>query len=310
MTTDMLAIWEYGHRVAVVERDDRGRLRLTYTDEALATFTPGTPLLSWAMPLTATRYPQGTVKPFLDGLLPEGYARLVIAADLGLVADDTFGLLSALGRDIAGALIALPDGELPPTQSTTATAAPLTDEELGDLVARLRVAPLGVDEHVRLSLAGVQEKLVLTRTPDGAWGRPVDGTPSTHIVKPQIAAYPHTVENEAFCMRMAKHLGLPVANVETIVVGDRKLLVVERYDRVLHEDGRVDRIHQEDFCQALRISPDHKYQELGGPSLASIAKILGFAVGPEALETLLRAVTLNVVIGNADAHGKNFSLLH
>jgi serine/threonine-protein kinase HipA len=310
VTSNVLVVWQYGHRVAVVERDARGRLRLSYTEEAHEAFAPGLPLLSWSMPLVGTRYPHGTVKPFFDGLLPEGYARLAIAADLGLLADDTFGLLNVLGRDSAGALIILPDGEPPPAQSTTATATPLTDEELATLVSRLRVAPLGVDERVRLSLAGVQEKLVLTRMPDGAWGRPVDGTPSTHILKPAIAAYPYTVENEAFCMRVAKHLDLPVAGVETIVVQDRKLLVVERYDRVLHADGRVERVHQEDFCQALRVSPDRKYQELGGPSLRNIARVVDVAVGPEALETLLRMVVLNVLIGNADAHAKNFSLLH
>jgi serine/threonine-protein kinase HipA len=309
VTSNALAVWLYGHRVAVIERDTRGRLRLTYTDEALDAFEPGTPLLSWSMPLTGTRYSQGTVKPFLDGLLPEGYARLVIAADRGLVADDTFGLLSVLGRDSAGALIIVPDGEVP-GEPTTATAPPLTDEELLGLVSRLRVAPLGVDERVRLSLAGVQEKLVLTRRPDGAWGRPVDGIPSTHILKPAIPAYPHTVENEAFCMRLAMHLGLPVAGVEVVNVQGRELLVVERYDRVLHGDGRVDRIHQEDFCQALLVRPDRKYQELGGPSLAKIAQVVGVAVGSDALEALLRAVVLNVLIGNADAHAKNFSLLH
>jgi len=309
VTTNRLAVWQYGHRVAVIDRDDRGRPRLSYTEEALEAFTPGVPLLSWSMPLTRTRYPQGTVKPFLDGLLPEGNARLVIAADHGLLADDTFGLLSALGRDSAGALVILADGETP-EESLTVSAPPLTDEEIVGLVSRLRVAPLGVDAQVRLSLAGVQEKLLLVRRPDGTWARPAGGIPSTHILKPAIAAYPHTVENEAFCMRLAKHLGLPVANVEVEVFQDRKLLVVERYDRLLHADGRVDRVHQEDFCQALRVGPDRKYQALGGPSLANVAQVVEVAVGPGALEALLRAVVLNVLIGNADAHAKNLSLLH
>lgn len=309
MTANRLAVWVYGHRVAVVERDGRGRLRLSYTDEALETFTPGVPLLSWSMPLTSSRYAHGTVRPFLDGLLPEGNARLTIAAERGLLADDTFGLLSILGRESAGALIILPDGEAPDEPSTVAAPA-LSDEELVGLVTRLPAAPLGVDEQVRLSLAGVQEKLVLTRRPDGAWARPVGGNPSTHILKPAIAAYPNTIENEAFCMRVAKHLDLPVAGVEVIVVQDRKLLVVDRYDRVTHAGGRVDRIHQEDFCQALRVGPERKYQGLGGPSLTNVAQVVEVAVGAEALEALLRAVMLNILIGNADAHAKNFSLLH
>lgn len=132
-----------------------------------------------------------------------------------------------------------PDDEPPPAKPTIRTAAPLHGDELAELVANLRSAPLGVSGTVRVSLGGVQEKLLLTRMTDGSRGRPVDGTPSTHILKPEIAAYPQTVENEVFCMRIAKHLGLAVAEVEMMVVGGRKLLVVERYDRVVGPDGSV-----------------------------------------------------------------------
>jgi serine/threonine-protein kinase HipA len=174
----------------------------------------------------------------------------------------------------------------------------------------MAAAVLGVGGRVRVSLAGVQEKLLLTRMPGGKWGRPVDGTPSTHILKPEIARFPNTVENEAFCMRLAKNLGLSAASVETTLVNGRKLIIVQRYDRVIHQDGSVQRLHQEDFCQATGVLPDKKYQEDGGPSLTRIAGILQ-AVAPAAdIEALLRAVVLNVLIGNGDAHAKNFSLLH
>jgi serine/threonine-protein kinase HipA len=163
---------------------------------------------------------------------------------------------------------------------------------------------------VRISLAGVQEKLVLTRMPDGSWGRPVDGTPSTHILKPEIARFPDTVENEAFCMRVAQHLGLDVATVETTEVAGRKLIVVERYDRRVAADGSVERIHQEDFCQATGVAPEAKYEEDGGPSLLRIAGILQAVAAPDSLERLLQTVTVNSLIGNGDAHAKNFSLLH
>lgn len=145
---------------------------------------------------------------------------------------------------------------------------------------------------------------------DGAWGRPVDGTPSTHLLKPEIAAYPHTVENEAFCMRIARHLGLAVAAVETTEIAGRKLIVVERYDRAVGADGSVERVHQEDFCQATGIPPDTKYEEDGGPTLRRVADILQAVATPDSLERLAQAVTLNVVLGNGDAHAKNFSLLH
>ncbi len=303
---DELAVWLNGVRVAVIER----RLRMAYTKDALDQFAPGVPVLSLSLPLTAKPYPQGVVRAFLEGLLPEGDSRNAIAAALDLKARDTYGLIRALGRDCAGALVIQPADEPAPSQPTTLTAERLSDEDVAELVANLRNAPLGVDKRVRVSLAGVQEKLLLTRMPDGAWGRPVDGTPSTHILKPEIAAYPNTVENEAFCMRIAKHLGLDVAPVETTAAARRKLIVVERYDRLVHSDGSVERLHQEDFCQASGLPPERKYEEDGGPSLRKIADIVQAAAAPDSIETLLRAVTLNILIGNGDAHAKNFSLLH
>ncbi len=304
-----LAVWLYGTQVARISLD-RGRLRLQYTDDALQRYPLGTPLLSLSLPLAGQRYPHGVVRPFVDGLLPEGESRAAIANDVGLLRDDTFGLIRALGRDCAGAIVIQPAAEPAPPPPSTLRAEPLDDAGLEQLVANLRGAPLGVSGRVRVSLAGIQEKLLLTRRPDGTWGRPVDGTPSTHILKPEVAANPNTVENEAFCMRFARHLGVPTAPIETAVVGRRPLIVVERYDRLVHEDGTVERIHQEDFCQAIAVPPERKYQEDGGPSFRRIAEILETAVSPDALELLLQAVTINVLIANGDAHAKNFSLLH
>jgi len=308
--TERLSIWLYGVLVARIEQGSNGRLRLLYTDEARARFGLGAPLLSLDLPIIEQAFPNARTRAFLDGLLPESDARATIAAEFNLVANDTFGLLSELGRDCAGALIVLPDESPPPELATTSTAEPLSDAELDELVRGLRSRPLGVGGRVRLSLAGVQEKLLLTKMPDGSWGRPVDGTPSTHIVKPAHAAHPNTVENEAFCMRVAKYAGLPVAEVGLIEVGRRKLIVIERFDRTVDAEGAVTRVHQEDMCQALGIPPAKKYQEDGGPSLRQVAGVLGSATQRSSLETLLRAVTFNVALGNADAHGKNFSLLH
>lgn len=306
--SDRIAIWLYETKVAIVERD-RHRMRLWYTPEALETFPDGAPLLSLPLALSEERFPNGVVRSFLDGLLPEGDARRVIAEDLGLRADDTFGLARALGRDCAGALVIQRDDEDAPKAPTTLTAEPLTEEDLALLVDNLRSAPLGVNQRVRISLAGVQEKLLLTRLPDGTWGRPVDGTPSTHILKPEIREYPHTVENEAFCMRLARHLGMTVADIDTVTVNERQLIVVSRYDRAVARSGAVERIHQEDFCQATGLLPSKKYEEDSGPSLRKMAGILR-TVDRDSLETLLEATTLNVLIGNGDAHAKNFSLLH
>jgi serine/threonine-protein kinase HipA len=306
---DGLAVWLDNLRVADIYQERR-RLRLVYTEEAMHRYALGTPLLSLSLPLTGQRYPHGVVRAFLDGLLPEGEARQVIARDVGVDRDDTYGLIRALGRDCAGALVIQPSDDPEPPRPTTLTAEPLTNAEIAELVADLRSAPLGVSGRVRISLAGVQEKLLLTRMPDGKWGRPVDGTPSTHILKPEIASLPNTVENEAFCMRLAKHLGLMAASIETTQVDGRKLIIVERYDRIILDDGSVQRLHQEDFCQATGISPDKKYEEDGGPPLTRIVEILQSIAPTADIEALLRAVVLNVLIGNGDAHAKNFSLLH
>jgi serine/threonine-protein kinase HipA len=303
-----LSIWLYDMEVATVELERR-RLRLRYTQQALDSFARGVPLLSSQLRVSDDPYPNGATSAFLDGLLPEGDPRRAIADDLGLRADDTFGLARALGRDCAGALVIQPHDEQAPPVATVLTAERLSESDVGELVANLRSAPLGADSRTRISLAGVQEKLLLTRLLDGAWGRPVDGTPSTHILKPEIQAYPHTVENEAFCMRLARQLDLAVADVETSTASGRKLLVVSRYDRIVDSDGAVRRIHQEDLCQATGTPPARKYEEDGGPSLRRFAALLA-AADPDSLPTLLAATTLNVAIGNGDAHAKNFSLLH
>ncbi|MGO8862075.1 MAG: HipA domain-containing protein [Acidimicrobiales bacterium] len=305
-----LAVWLYGDCVALIDQE-RGRPRLTYTPTALERYPLGTPLLSLALPVRPERYPQGLVRPFLDGLLPEGQARLAIADDFYLPSRDTFGLIRAIGRDCAGAIVIQPvEDPPPPSPPTTLSAEPLTSDDIELLVQNLRTAPLGVDERVRLSLGGVQEKLLLTRMPNGSWGRPVDGTPSTHIIKPEIARFPGTVENEAFCMRIAKNMGVNVAEVDVISVGARRLLAITRFDRNIHADGAVERVHQEDFCQAYGILPDHKYQRDGGPSLRRIAQTIASVATTDSVVDLARSVVVNALVGNGDAHGKNFSLVH
>lgn len=304
----MLCVWMHGTLIATVEKGRHARQRLTYSQQAIEKYGLGRPLLSLALPVRPEKYAHGVTRHFLDGLLPEGEARLVIARKFQLERDDTYGLIEAIGRDCAGAIVIQPEGERP-ARATTQTAEPLDDEALAALVTGLKTTPLGVEGDVRISLGGVQEKLVLTRMLDGRWGKPVAGTPSTHILKPEIAGISLSVENEAFCMRLARALGLAVASVEVATVAGRKLLVVERYDRRIDVDGRVTRLHQEDFCQATGRSPEQKYEENGGPSLREIVDVLR-TTAPDSVEPFLRALIVNVVIGNGDAHAKNFSLLH
>lgn len=309
MAPEPLAVWLDGRQVAVLETRRR-RLRLAYTDEARRAWPLGTPLASVAMPLSERPYGARRALPFFEGLLPEGEVRRTIAFDLGVDEADAFGLLAALGRDCAGALVLQPASDGPPPRGSESSPEPIDDAEVARRIAALRLAPLGVDGRVRVSLPGMQHKLLLARLADGSWGLPVHGAPSTHILKPPVALLVHSVENEAFCMRVAHRAGLEVAAVEVDHVGGDPVLVVERFDRDVVA-GVVHRIHQEDACQALSVPTERKYEERGGPSLRDVAGLLRDWQAPTGdLPRLLRATTFAVVVGDADRHAKNVSIAH
>lgn len=298
-----LQVRMYGQPVA--EINERGnRLVLQYTPEALDTYERGFPLLSVAMPVRAAAYPDA--RPFLNGLLPEGAARQMLAYDFGVAVDDDFGLLREIGRECAGAVSIVAAGQA--TSSPDESIAPSLGE-IEEKLQNLRVAPLGADNQIRVSLAGMQEKLLLTRLSNGRWTLPTLDVPSTHIFKPPHPILPHSVANEAFCMKLAKMVDLAVAQVDVLTMAAYPVLVVQRFDRT----DRGERIHQEDMAQALswRIDPQslRKYEATGGPSFRQVAGVVEKWGGGE-VQSLFDLMVFNVVIGNADAHAKNFSLLH
>jgi serine/threonine-protein kinase HipA len=303
-----LALWLYGIPAALVSAP-RGRLRLQYTDEAYALYEIGAPVLSVGLPLTPEAYTAGPTRAFLDGLLPEGSVRAAVAQRLAIDEQDTFALAEALGRDCAGAIVILPKSAPPPAEPSSLRATPLTDDEVVRRITELPQKPLGIDGGLRLSLAGVQDKLVLVKLPSGEWAEPTDGTPTTHLLKPQGDRFARLVENEAFCMKFGLHLGVSVANVAIETIGSVRLLAVERFDRQPGE-GVISRVHQEDMCQALSRPVTQKYEDRGGPSLRDIAAVLQGTARASDLEAFLRALVINLLIGNCDAHGKNFSLTH
>jgi len=310
--TRRLAVHLYGKRVGSLAKQDADRFRLTYTEEAVERHRSGT-MLSVSLPFREQRYPSAQTRPFFEGLLPEGPGRATIAKRFGVSVSNGFGLLERLGADCAGAVVISAEESEPLAEPGEVEW--LTEDELAQRIEELPANPLGVkgpDGHVRLSLAGVQEKLVVARAPDGRIGEPLDGAPSTHILKPGDLRYPGLVENEAFCLRVAREAGIPVATAEVIRVAGVPRLLIERFDRV-HADGRVYRIHQEDACQALGILPSEKYEAEGGPSLAHVIGLLRDHSGANVardINALLALTVLNVVLGNSDAHGKNVSLLH
>lgn len=307
-----LDVWLYGIRVGVLTEPKYGKMRFDYTEEAEARFTVGSPALSTSMPVDAGRRPRGDiVRSFFTALLPEGDARWTISDEFSVRRGDYFGLISAIGRDCAGAVVIQPIGSPPP--GTTGSVDPLADSDIERLVARIKERPLGADAEMRVSLPGAQEKLLLARGRDGRWGRPINGEPSTHILKPQDMRLDSYASAEAFCLGAARRLGLTNVDADVVEIAGRPVVVVSRYDRQQTAQG-VFRIHQEDACQSLGVdcadNPSRKYQAGGGPAMKTFARVLSDHAPSEDRLKLLALTTLNVVAGNADAHARNLSIVH
>lgn len=297
-----------GRRLAGrLTQDEHGLTTFAYDAEWLAT-SDAVPL-SHSMPLRSGVFGRNECGAFFAGVLPESGKRSLVARNLGVSANNDYALLERIGGDCAGAVTFIESGRsLPPEKGDYR----LVDEgEFEQLLFGLPGRPLMAGEAgVRLSLAGVQDKLAV-RIMDGKVYLPLDGSPSSHILKPAIKEYPDVVQNESFCMRLARAVGLNVANVAVGRAGAVDYLCVERYDRSVGPAGLL-RDHQEDFCQALNVSPDNKYQAEGGPSLKDCFGLLREASSSPVrdLQAMLDAVIFNCLIGNDDAHGKNFSLLY
>jgi serine/threonine-protein kinase HipA len=316
-----LSVWLLGAQVGSLAQVD-GRLAFSYAPQWLeraAGQGAHAPPLSQSLPLQAEPFDDRATRPYFAGLLPEGEQRRLVAKVLQASRQNDFALLDGLGGECAGAVTLLEPGQQPAAAgSLPATEAVrwLDEPALRQLLADMPQRPMRAgEEGLRLSLAGAQDKLPVVV--DGTRiGLPLYGAPSTHILKPPIPGIDGSVFNEAFCMTLAAALKLPVAPVQIVQAAGTPVLLVQRYDRV-QADASVPaapatRLHQEDFCQALGVVPEHKYQNEGGPDLAACFALLRRATRPSAppVLTLLDAVVFNALIGNHDAHGKNFSLLY
>jgi serine/threonine-protein kinase HipA len=165
---------------------------------------------------------------------------------------------------------------------------------------------------VSISIAGAQEKTALFRDDDG-WAVPIGATATTHILKPAIGNVDGldlstSVENEHFCLALAGELGLPVARSEMQTFGRRRCLIVERFDRQWTRNGRLLRLPQEDFCQALGVPSARKYEAEGGTGLAQMSRILTGSTIVNDREILFRAAVIFWLLAATDGHAKNFSL--
>lgn len=294
-----------------------GRLAFRYRPEWLASDS-ATPL-SQSLPLRADGFDDKATRPFFAGLLPEGDKRRLVAQALGVSRQNDFALLDGIGGECAGAVSLLEPGQVPADAAAPNAVRWLDDADLLKLLADMPRRPmLAGDGDLRLSLAGAQDKLPVVVQGERI-GLPLFGSPSTHILKPTIQGIEGSVYNEGFCMALARAMGLDVAPTEIRRVQGQPFLLVQRYDRLPTQPpnaadphGVTQRLHQEDFCQALGVPPELKYQNEGGPGLAQAFALVRNATRPSApqLIKLLDFVLFNALIGNHDAHAKNFSLLY
>lgn len=292
-----------------------GRLCFAYAPNWLA--QPNAIALSQSLPLRAGAFDDIEARPFFAGLLPEGQMRRLIAQHFHISRQNDFALLDRIGGECAGAVSFLPLGQNLPMATGADDVDWLSDSELATILEELPRRPmLAGSDGLRLSLAGAQDKLPVVvddmHHAQPRIGLPCNGTPSSHILKPAIHAAEDSVLNEGFCMLLAQTMGLRPAQVRIHSILGRTFLLVERYDRRVEEGGESIRLHQEDFCQALGVVPELKYQNEGGPDLAQCFGLLRSVTRPNAPQVLrmLDAVIFNALIGNHDAHAKNFSLLY
>ena len=309
-----LNVYLNGRLLGRFRREPSGAVEFKYAAEWLA-WENAIPV-SLSLPLREDRYTGAPVLAVFDNLLPDDPdIRRTVAERTGAAGTDPYSLLAAIGRDCAGALQFLPEGAQPPDVARI-ESRPVNDAQIAEIVANLAHNPLGLgrDPEFRISLAGAQEKTALLYL-DNQWHLPHGTTPTTHILKPQLGVLPNgidmsrSVENEHFCMSLASGFGLPVAKTRILDFAGRRILAVERFDRLWTKDKRLLRIPQEDMCQALSVPPSRKYQSDGGPNIRQVLDLLKGSDAPEEdRRTFLKAQLFFWLIGATDGHAKNFSV--
>lgn len=322
--TASVPIWFDSLQVGQVDVAADGALSLSYAERWLQ--TSGAFPLSVTMPLRAEPYRSEVISPWLANLLPEEEQLQVLTRSLGLDQVDVLAVLEQIGGDTAGALSF---GE--PADRSRWAYKPLTsfygtDDEQEALERHFedlgRRPFLVGEEGVRQSLAGGQKKSALAVLgPDGTpvlrlpgpgdvLAIPINGAPSTLIVKPDNPNLPGISENEVWCLKMAQAIGIEAAQATILRTTGRTAIGVLRYDRRLGRNGQLLRLHQEDFAQANGFPPGRKYERgtLRGLNLKTLLETGRQVSATDAL-ALLDQVIFNVLVANTDAHAKNYSLI-
>lgn len=265
--------------------------------------------ISRSMPLKDEAFDAFTSRTFFENLLPPESVRRKLEKILHHDWRNTFAFLKELGGDCAGAISLCPENVEPGNGEDRIRE--LSEDEADEILRALSERPLlqGLVEGYRISVAGAQDKLV-ARLREGRLALPLYGAASTHIVKPEMAICRGSVANECFCQRLASRLGMAAAKASILGVKSQSYYVSERYDR--ETDGEtVRRLLQEDFCQAMGVPSEEKYESDGGPSAAQCFRFLRDAgFGFANLAAFVDALVFNFIVGNADAHAKNFSIIY
>ncbi|AWZ01967.1 serine/threonine-protein kinase HipA [Rhodobiaceae bacterium] len=305
-----------GRNVGILERASSGAISFVYSEDWLD-WRNAFPI-SLSLKLRRQKYIGAPVAAVFENLLPDNdVIRKRLAERTGAINTDAFSLLSKIGRDCVGALQFVPIDE-PIEEVGYIRGNELNNAEIAQLLRELRTNPLGItmgdDRDFRISIAGAQEKTALLFS-DGLWQEPIGATATTHILKPRIGKLPNgldmteSVENEHFCMRLCSALGLPVAQTEILDFEDIRVLSVERFDRSWTKDGRLLRLPQEDFCQALSVPPAQKYNSEGGPGIVECLRLLKTSDRPDEDQRLfLKSQIVFWMMAATDGHAKNFSV--
>lgn len=305
---DRLTVFHETRRVGTLARLRGGEFGFEYSRDWLE--EESSFAISASLPLESGQWVGGPARAFFVNLLPEGALRDAVARRLGLSPSNDFGLLEALGGECAGALSLLAGDDASADQPGSYEL--LDPEELAEAVRRFDVLPrLSGDRRPRLSLAGAQDKLPVRLDADGSLWLPTGNAASTHILKVPSRVFKHLPDNEFITTQLASALQLAPTKVWLFELGGARVAIVERYDRVREGDG-IQRLHQEDFCQALGLLPGVKYEEEGGPTFID-ALGLTRRLSTEPLvdaSQILGWFLFCVVAGNSDGHGKNLSLLY
>jgi serine/threonine-protein kinase HipA len=309
-----LSVYLNSRLVGQLQRDPAGAIAFQYDADWLA--WPYALPVSLSLPLREATYTGTPVLAVFDNLLPDnGELRRRIAAHTQAEGIDAYSLLNAIGRDCVGALQFLPP-DIDPGRAGSVNGDPISKSEISTVLANLATSPLGIgdDEEFRISIAGAQEKTALLHW-NRRWYKPHGTTATTHIFKPSIGQLPngldltHSVENEYLCLKLLAALGIPVAETQMATYGERRVLIVERFDRLWTKDGRLLRLPQEDCCQALSVVPLRKYQSDGGPGIEEILHLLRGSDSPaEDQRNFLKGVIAFWLLGATDGHAKNFSV--